>query len=174
MPARLSGHQAPTAGRRSPADRGATEGPCGALRGVDAAGRAAGAISGSRDNILAHAGTQAASDGRTQVTIRNTRFGATVTFDNVWVDQSTGSNGGPVLTMASTATLTGTMNTGDPPSGGDPCSGKTWWPTAPTIPRAAMRPARARATLRRRDRACNVAQASEFSDRTPLHETGVT
>lgn len=28
-------------------------------------------------NILAHAGTQAASDGRTQVTIRNTRFGVT-------------------------------------------------------------------------------------------------
>jgi hypothetical protein len=38
-----------------------------------------------------------------------------------------------VLTVASTATLTGTMNIGAPPSN-DPCTGKTWWPAAPIIP----------------------------------------
>jgi polygalacturonase len=64
----------------------------------------------------------------------DTAHQATVTFDNVWVEPSTGSKGGPVLTVASTATLTGTMNTGVPPAGSDSCSGKTWWPTAPTIP----------------------------------------
>lgn len=64
----------------------------------------------------------------------DTAHTATVTFDNVWVEKSTGPKGGPVLTVATTATLTGTMNTGAPPAGSDPCSGKTWWPTAPTIP----------------------------------------
>jgi polygalacturonase len=73
----------------------------------------------------------------TQVTVSvegDTTHMATVTFDNVWVETSTGKKGGPVLSVASTATLTGTMNTGSPPAGSDPCTGKTWWPTAPTIP----------------------------------------
>jgi polygalacturonase len=64
----------------------------------------------------------------------DTAHQATVTFDNVWVEPSTGSKGGPVLTVATTATLTGTMNTGAPPAASDSCSGKTWWPAAPTIP----------------------------------------
>jgi polygalacturonase len=59
---------------------------------------------------------------------------ATVAFDNVWVETSHGKKGGPVLTVASTATLTGTMNIGTPPAGSDACTGKTWWPAAPTIP----------------------------------------
>jgi polygalacturonase len=58
---------------------------------------------------------------------------ATVTFNNVYVEQSTGKKGGPILTVEPTATLTGTMNIGDPPSN-DPCTGKTWWPALPTIP----------------------------------------
>jgi polygalacturonase len=58
---------------------------------------------------------------------------ATVAFNNVYVDTSTGKKGGPVLTVASTATLTGTMNIGTPPSN-DPCTGKTWWPALPTVP----------------------------------------
>ena len=63
----------------------------------------------------------------------DTTHTATVTFDNVWVEASTGTKGGPVLTVAATATLTGTMNTGVPPAGSDSCTGKTWWPTTPTI-----------------------------------------
>jgi polygalacturonase len=60
---------------------------------------------------------------------------ATVTFANVWVETSTGKKGGPVLTVASTATLTGTMNIGAPPAGTyDACTGKTWWPAVPTLP----------------------------------------
>jgi polygalacturonase len=60
---------------------------------------------------------------------------ATVTFDNVWVETSTGKKGGPVLTVEPTATLAGTMNVGPPPAGTyDSCTGKTWWPAAPTIP----------------------------------------
>ncbi|HEY4016382.1 MAG TPA: glycosyl hydrolase family 28 protein [Polyangiaceae bacterium] len=74
----------------------------------------------------------------TEVTVDvegDTTHTATVTFDNVWVEQSHGKKGGPVLTVASTATLTGTMNTGAPPAGSDDsCAGKSWWPTAPTIP----------------------------------------
>jgi polygalacturonase len=73
----------------------------------------------------------------TQVTVNvegDTTHTATVTFDNVWVEPSHGKKGGPVLSVASTATLTGTMNTGTPPAGSDSCTGKTWWPTAPTIP----------------------------------------
>jgi polygalacturonase len=73
----------------------------------------------------------------TQVTVHvegDTTHTATVTFDNVWVETSHGTKGGPVLTVAATATLTGTMNTGTPPAGSDSCTGKTWWPTAPTIP----------------------------------------
>ena len=58
---------------------------------------------------------------------------ATVTFENVYVETSTGKKGGPVLTVASTATLTGTMNIGAPPSN-DPCTGKTWWPAAAVVP----------------------------------------
>ena len=58
---------------------------------------------------------------------------ATVTFENVYVETSTGKKGGPVLTVASTATLTGTMNIGAP-SANDPCTGKTWWPAVPAIP----------------------------------------
>lgn len=58
---------------------------------------------------------------------------ATVTFANVYVEPSTGKKGGPVLAVASTATLTGTMNIGAPPES-DPCTGKTWWPAAPVIP----------------------------------------
>jgi polygalacturonase len=57
----------------------------------------------------------------------------TVTFDNVYVEKSTGKKGGPILTVESTATLTGTMNIGDPPSD-DPCTGAAWWPTVPTVP----------------------------------------
>ncbi len=64
----------------------------------------------------------------------DTAHTATVTFDNVWVEPSHGKKGGPVLTVASTATLTGTMNTGTPPADSDPCTGKTWWPMPPTIP----------------------------------------
>jgi polygalacturonase len=59
---------------------------------------------------------------------------ATVAFNNVWVETSHGKKGGPALTVAATATLTGTMNVGAPPAGMDSCAGKTWWPTAPTIP----------------------------------------
>ena len=61
---------------------------------------------------------------------------ATIAFANVWVEASTGKKAGPpVLDVASTATLTGTMNTGAPPAGTyDACTGKTWWPAAPTIP----------------------------------------
>jgi polygalacturonase len=73
----------------------------------------------------------------TQVTVNvegDTTHTATVTFDNVWVEPSHGKKGGPTLSVASTATLTGTMNTGTPPAGSDSCTGKTWWPTAPTIP----------------------------------------
>jgi polygalacturonase len=73
----------------------------------------------------------------TQVTVDvegDTTHTATVTFDNVWVEPSHGTKGGPVLTVAATATLTGTMNTGTPPAGSDSCTGKTWWPTPPTIP----------------------------------------
>jgi polygalacturonase len=58
---------------------------------------------------------------------------ATVAFNNVYVETSTGKKGGPVLTVKSTATLTGTMNIGVPPSN-DPCTGATWWPAAPTVP----------------------------------------
>jgi hypothetical protein len=58
---------------------------------------------------------------------------ATVTFENVYVEPSTGKKGGPVLAVASTATLTGTMNIGAPPEA-DPCIGKTWWPAAPLVP----------------------------------------
>jgi hypothetical protein len=66
----------------------------------------------------------------------DTTHQATVTFSNVWVEASTGKKAGPpVLTVASTATLTGTMNAGAPPAGTyDACAGKTWWPAAPTIP----------------------------------------
>jgi polygalacturonase len=72
-----------------------------------------------------------------QVTVNvdgNTTHTATVTFDNVWVEPSHGRRGGPVLTVASTVTLTGTMNTGTPPAGSDSCTGKAWWPAVPTIP----------------------------------------
>jgi polygalacturonase len=58
---------------------------------------------------------------------------ATIAFNNVYVEKSTGKKAGPILTVKSTATLTGTMNVGDP-SSNDPCTGKTWWPAAPTIP----------------------------------------
>jgi polygalacturonase len=65
----------------------------------------------------------------------DTQHQATVTFDNVWVETSTGKKGGPVLTVESTATLTGTMSVGIPPAGTyDACTGKTWWPTVPAIP----------------------------------------
>jgi polygalacturonase len=65
----------------------------------------------------------------------DTQHQATVTFDNVWVEMSTGKKGGPVLTVESTATLTGAMNVGAPPAGTyDACTGKTWWPATPTIP----------------------------------------
>jgi hypothetical protein len=67
----------------------------------------------------------------------DTQHQATITFNNVWVETSTGKKGGaPVLTVASTATLTGTMNVGTPPAGSDPCTGKTWWPAAPSVPSA--------------------------------------
>jgi polygalacturonase len=65
----------------------------------------------------------------------DTAHTATVTFNNVWVETSTGSKGGPALTVAATATLTGTMNIGAPPPGSyDPCPSKSWWPAAPTLP----------------------------------------
>jgi polygalacturonase len=73
----------------------------------------------------------------TQVSVNvegDTAHKATVTFNNVWADMSSGTKGGPVLTVASTATLTGTMNIGAPPAGSDACTGKTWWPTVPTVP----------------------------------------
>jgi polygalacturonase len=61
---------------------------------------------------------------------------ATITFNNVWVEASTGKKAGaPVLTVATTATLTGTMNVGAPPAGTyDACTGKSWWPAVPTVP----------------------------------------
>ncbi len=63
----------------------------------------------------------------------NTSHQATINFTNVYVETSSDKKGGPVLDQQSTATLTGTMNVGDPPSN-DPCTGKMWWPSIPTIP----------------------------------------
>jgi polygalacturonase len=64
---------------------------------------------------------------------------ALIAFNNVWVDSATGKDGGPVLTVDATATLTGTLSTGPttgvlPTGTYDACSGKTWWPAAPTVP----------------------------------------
>jgi polygalacturonase len=60
---------------------------------------------------------------------------ATIALSNVWIEPSTGKKAGdPVLTVASTATVTGKLNLGAPPAGSDACTGKTWWPAAPTIP----------------------------------------
>ncbi len=73
----------------------------------------------------------------TQVAVNvegDTTHKATVAFNNVWVETSHGTKGGPVLTVAATATLTGMMNIGTPPAGTDACTGKTWWPAVPTIP----------------------------------------
>ncbi len=63
----------------------------------------------------------------------DTQHTATIAFNNVFVEAAAGSKGGPVLTVDTTATLTGTMNTGDATTN-NPCTGAVWWPTAPVVP----------------------------------------